>query len=292
MSLSGYIIEKYNRMTNAYTCNRLVEEAKKLDIDLRIIGIHDTSVGADGIENSGELLEKRDFVIHRYKWGKLKSRINQLCTRSYNPMDAYDIYINKFEQVSRLVSEAFIMPKYVLATSKYPYEKLADRLSEPFVAKGLESSMGAEIFLIQNRGDYDALQKYGEAKEWLFEEFVSTSVGRDIRFYSIRGEVAACMTRISGGDFRANVALGAQVRPYEVTPAIRKIAGDIYEQTGLDFLGIDLMFGEDKPYFCEINVMPGIEGIEKATGVNVARKIIETIRGDFISAEEDANFYK
>ena len=56
-----------------------------------------------------------------------------------------------------------------------------------------------------------------------------------------------------------------------------------YEQTGLDFLGIDLLFGREKPYFCEINVMPGLEGIEKASGINVAGKIIETIQSDFTS---------
>ena len=89
------------------------------------------------------------------------------------------------------------------------------------------------------------------------------------------------MQRKSQGDFRANVALGATVEPYSISEWIRQCAMDIYTQTGLDFLGIDLLFGEDKPYFCEINVMPGIEGIEKASGVNVARKIIETIKGDF-----------
>ena len=57
----------------------------------------------------------------------------------------------------------------------------------------------------------------------------------------------------------------------------------VTEQTGLDFLGIDLLFGREKPYFCEINVMPGLEGIEKASGINVAGKIIETIQSDFTS---------
>ena len=91
------------------------------------------------------------------------------------------------------------------------------------------------------------------------------------------------MQRTSQGDFRANVALGASVKPYPVTSGIRTIAADIYEQTGLDFLGIDLLFGREKPYFCEINVMPGLEGIEKASGINVAGKIIETIQSDFTS---------
>ena len=286
MSIKGYIIEKYNKMTNAYTCNRLVEEAKKLDLDLKIIGIHDTFVWKNEIRNQGVKLEKRDFIINRYKWGKEKDEINSLAIKSYNPLDAYNIYINKYEQVKRLRSKEFLVPKYLLGTSMLKFEEIAELLGKPFVAKGLESSMGEQIALIEKEEDLQKLCKeYGMEKEWLFEEFVTTSFGRDMRFYSIRGEVAACMQRKSQGDFRANVALGASVEAYEITPEIRQIAKDIYEQTGLDFLGIDLLFGTEKPYFCEINVMPGIEGIEMATGVNVAKKIIETIKGDFVRYE-------
>ena len=283
MPVSGYIIEKYNRMTNAYTCNRLVEEAGKLDIDIKIIGIHDTMILENEIWNQGTKLEKRDFVINRYKWGKEKDEINSLTIKSYNPLDAYNIYINKYEQVKRLRSTEFIVPKYLLGTAMLKFEEIVKVLGIPFVAKGLESSMGEQISLIEKKEDLQNLCKeYGMEKEWLFEEFVTTSFGRDMRFYSIRGEVVACMQRKSQGDFRANVALGASVESYEITPGIRQIAKDIYEQTGLDFLGIDLLFGTEKPYFCEINVMPGIEGMEKATGVNVAKKIVETIREDFV----------
>lgn len=282
MQIRGYIIEKYNKMTNAYTCNRLVREAEKLGMDLKIIGIHDTVILENKIRNQGIKLEKRDFVINRYKWGKEKDEINSLAVRSYNSLTAYNIYINKYEQVKRLRSEAFIVPKYLLGTAMFKFEEIADILGKPFVAKGLESSMGEQITLIEKAEDLRELCKeYGMEKEWLFEEFVTTSFGRDMRFYSIRGEVVACMQRKSKGDFRANVALGASVEAFEITPGIRQIAKDIYGQTGLDFLGIDLLFGKDKPYFCEINVMPGIEGIETATGVNVAKRIVETIKSDF-----------
>ena len=280
--MTGYIIEKYNKMTNAYTCNRLVEEAENLGIDLKIIGIQDTLVTEDGLYNQGEKLEKRDFVINRYKWGKEKDEINSLAEKSYNPLDAYNIYINKYEQVKRLRSKSFLVPKYVLGTALSDFDQIVKFIGKPFVAKGLESSMGEQISLIEKKEDLHKLyEEYGMEKEWLFEEFITTSFGRDMRFYSIRGEVVACMQRKSQGDFRANVALGASVEAYEITPEIRQIAKDVYEQTGLDFLGIDLLFGEEKPYFCEINVMPGLEGIEKASGVNVARKIIETIKSDF-----------
>ena len=282
--IKGYIIEKYNKMTNAYTCNRLVEEAEKLGIDLKIIGIHDTVILKDKITNSGIKLEKREFIINRYKWGKEKDIMNSLAKKSYNELNAFNIYINKYEQVKRLSSTEFIVPEYILGTSMISFDEIEKVLGKPFVAKGLESSMGEQIVLIEKEENMENLRKkYGMEKEWLFEEFITTSFGRDMRFYSICGEVVACMERKSKGDFRANVALGASVSAYEITPAIRQIAKDIYQQTGLDFLGIDLMFGKEKPYFCEINVMPGIEGIEKATGVNVAAKIIETIRKDFIS---------
>lgn len=284
MPVKGYIIEKYNVMSNAYTCNRLVQEAAALDIDLQIVGIHDTMVSSEGVLNHGKLLEPVDFVINRYKWGQEKDAINALASRSYNPLDAYHIYINKFEQVKRLYSDAFSIPKYILGTSLLSFQIIVDALGLPFVAKGLESSMGEEIVCIEDQASYKELsKKYPISKEWLFEEFISESFGRDMRFYSIRGEAVACMQRKSEGDFRANVALGASVEPFEITPAIRTIAQDIYEQTGLDFLGIDLLFGKDKPYFCEINVMPGLEGIEKASGINIAGKIIETIKSDFAS---------
>lgn len=282
MPLTGYIIEKYNCMTDAYTCNRLVEEAQKEGITLRIVGVYDTVVTEQAIWNAGKPLSPCDFVINRYKWGKTKEQINRLAKRTYNAIDAYTVFVNKYEQVRRLHSEAFLMPKYCLATAMLPFDLLAQKLGLPFVAKGLENSMGEEIILVRDQTEYaKLLQQYSKDKEWLFEEYIGTSYGKDMRFYSIRGNVIACMKRQSQGDFRANVALGASVSAFEVTLEMRQIAKDIYAQTGLDFLGIDLLFGTQKPYFCEINVMPGIEGMEKATGVNVAREIIRTIKGDF-----------
>ena len=139
MPVRGYIIEKYNAMTNAYTCNRLVQEASALDMDLQIVGIHDTMVSPHGVINHGKILEPVDFVINRYKWGREKDAINALATRSYNPLTAYNIYINKFEQVRRLHSEAFLIPKYLLGTSLLPFSSIVEQLGLPFVGKGLES---------------------------------------------------------------------------------------------------------------------------------------------------------
>lgn len=279
--ISGYIIEKYSNMQGAYTCNRLIEEAQRENVDLQLVGIHDTVVDNSGIYTSGKRVDKRDFVINRYKTGKIKDEINSLVFRSYNELNGFCSYVNKFEQIKKIHSNSFYMPKTILATYGINYKYVTELLGSPFVAKGLESSMGQEIYLIKTEKDFlRLLNGNEEKKEWLLEEFISSSFGRDIRVFSIKGKPEACMIRKSSSDFRANVALGASVQGIEATSEIKKIADDIYMQTKLDFVGIDLLFGENRLCFCEINVMPGLEGIEAATKINIANKIIRTIKSD------------
>lgn len=280
--MKGYIVEKFSNMTGAYSCNRLVEEAKKRGIDLRILGIADITVTKEGVFCHGEQIEPCDFVIYRYKHGKVKDAIGALAKRTYNDSDAFCTYINKYEQLRTLSSEGFLMPDYMLGTGFTSYEEIVAKLGLPFIMKGLESAQGTEVYLVEHQEDFqEVLGKYPLEKEYVFEEYIASSYGRDIRFYSIRGEIIASMTREAVSGFKANVALGANVRALPISEDMKQTAKDIYAQTGLDFLGIDLLFGTDKPYFCEINVMPGMEGMEKATGVNVAGSIIDTIVRDF-----------
>lgn len=287
MALRGYIIERYNNMANSYTCYRLIDEAAALGVNLQLVGIEDTYIQDGVLHNNGRKMLPCDFVINRYKIGKLRVQISALAKRTYNLSDAFTNYINKYEQVRTLHSDAFIVPKYILSTTSCGYNMLASLLGTPFVAKGLESSMGKEIFLIKCEEDlYTIRKQFGSTKEWLFEEFISESEGRDIRLFTIRGTAIAAMIRTSEKDFRANVALGASVVSMKITPTLRQIAKDIYDTTHLDFVGIDLLFGKDKFYLCEINVMPGLEGIEKASGINISKHIIETIKKDF-SNEQD-----
>jgi len=282
MRLTGYLLEKYSNMGNAYTCYRLLQEAQNRGMDLKLCGACDIRLTPEGVFLKSEKLDSCDFVINRYKTGCAKAAVNALAKRSYNSQEAVDIYINKYNQLHELRSDAFLIPGYQMGTLCIPFEEVESMLGLPFVVKGLESSQGKEVFLIKNEEEYrELITLWGTEKEVLFEEFIATSYGKDVRFYSIRGEVAACMTREAEEGFKANVALGAQVRPYPITEDIRRIAHDIYEKTKLDFLGIDLLFGREGFYFCEINVTPGMEGMERATGVNVAGMIMNTIKGDF-----------
>jgi len=282
MALRGYLIERYNNMADSYTCYRLMEEATALGIDLQLVGIEDSYIQDGIIYNSGKILHPCDFVINRYKIGKLREQINALAKRTYNLSDAFAAYVNKYEQVRSLRSDAFTIPQYILSTTSCGYNTIVSHLGTSFIAKGLESSMGKEIFLIQNEEDLNTIRtQFGSTKEWLFEQYISESKGKDIRLFAIRDKAIAAMIRKSEDDFRANVALGASVEAVKLTPTMQQIVKDIYDTTHLDFVGIDLLFGKDKFYLCEINVMPGLEGIEKASGILIGKCIMETIKNDF-----------
>ena len=93
--LKGYIIEKYKNMGSAYTCARLAEEARVLGHQVDIVGVHDTIINGEHLENHGTILKERDYLINRYKWGHIMDE-NKIVTRSYNRLDCYKPYIDKF----------------------------------------------------------------------------------------------------------------------------------------------------------------------------------------------------
>lgn len=280
MKAEGYVLESFSNMGEARTCRRLLEEADALGLKLSILGVSGSRLMRDGIIVSEcSAVTPRDFVINRYKWGHVKDAVNSICRRGFNEITLFNAYVDKFVQMQRIHLTSARMPDFVLSNGGADYNAICERLSTPFVAKGLESSMGREVFLISDEGDFKELScKFGKHKEWLFEETIMTSLGRDLRLFVIRGSIIAAMRRESQGDFRANVALGANCRRVEITQPMRDIAKEVYQETGLAYFGLDLLYGRgEELVFCEVNVMPGIRGIEEACNVNVAKRIVEMI---------------
>lgn len=280
--LNGYLIERYNNMGNIYTSAHIVEEAKKIGIHMDIIGANDTYLFNNNIFNQGRQLEHRDIVINRYHYGNIKDEINLLADKCYNNLDYYKPLMSKYNQLCTLNSQYFKKPKFLLGTAQMPYDELRSILDSEFVVKGLKSSKGHDVFLIKDNADYIEFQnKNPKDTEFLFEEFISESFGKDLRLLCLRGETIACMKRQSKGDFRANVALGAEIETYPITRELAEIGKEIYGQTHLDVVGVDLLFGKDGFYFCEINGRPGLQGIESVSNVNIAKEFVEIIAKDF-----------
>jgi ribosomal protein S6--L-glutamate ligase len=106
------------------------------------------------------------------------------------------------------------------------------------------------------------------------QRFVRESEGRDVRAFVVGGRVVAAMRRKArGGEFRANVHRGAAAEAVELDRASNEMAVRAAEVIGLGVAGVDLVEANEGSLVLEVNSSPGLEGVEKATGRDIAREI-------------------
>src|SRR6185312_14700244 len=98
--------------------------------------------------------------------------------------------------------------------------------------------------------------------DYVFQKFIATSRGRDIRVNIVGGEIVAAMYRHSESDFRANITNGGVASEVGLTDAQRALAISAAEAVGAEFAGVDLLFGDnEEPLVCEVNAAAHIRNI-------------------------------
>ncbi len=147
----------------------------------------------------------------------------------------------------------------------------------PVVIKLIRGTQGKGVVLAKNLATAAAvLEKVRKAKEQaLIQEFIAESAGRDQRLIVVDDRCVAAMERKSSGDdFRANIHRGGKGQKLTPSKSMQKLAVAAAQAHGLSVAGVDLVQSKRGPLLLEINSSPGLEGIESATGVDVAREII------------------
>ena len=110
------------------------------------------------------------------------------------------------------------------------------------------------------------------------QEFVKEAQGKDLRCFVIDGKVVASMQRTAApGEFRANIHQGGSASIVKITPDERKLAIKAAKTLGLQVAGVDIIRSSRGPLLLEVNSSPGLEGIEHATGLDVAGAMIAEI---------------
>ena len=148
----------------------------------------------------------------------------------------------------------------------------------PVVIKLLEGTQGIGVVLGEThksaRSVIDAF--HGAEIAVLVQEFIKESEGRDIRALVVGRRIVANMERSGAkGDFRSNLHRGGTAHEVELSAAEKATALKAARSMGLNVAGVDLLRSKRGPVVLEVNSSPGLEGIEKTTGVNVAKAIIE-----------------
>ncbi|MBL8064728.1 MAG: RimK family alpha-L-glutamate ligase [Chthonomonadaceae bacterium] len=150
----------------------------------------------------------------------------------------------------------------------------------PVIIKVLEGTQGVGVILAESQKIAEAIVEtlQGAKQNVLIQKFVAESKGKDIRAIVVGDQVVAAMRRVaSGSEFRANIHRGGKAEPVVLDRAYEKTAVRAAQILGLRVAGVDILEAEEGPQVIEVNSSPGFEGIEGATGIDVAGAVVDHI---------------
>jgi ribosomal protein S6--L-glutamate ligase len=188
---------------------------------------------------------------------------------------------DKFRALQLLARKGIPMPLTGFAQSPDNTEDLIKMVGgAPLVIKLLEGTQGKGVVLADSH--QSAVSIINAFKEMhaniLVQEYIQESRGTDVRCFVIGDTVVAAIKRqAKEGEFRANVHQGGKASKVKLSPQERSIAIAAAKTMGLKVAGVDLVRSKHGPLVLEINSSPGLEGIENATQVDIAGKIIQYI---------------
>jgi ribosomal protein S6--L-glutamate ligase len=182
------------------------------------------------------------------------------------------------------------MPKTAFANQPKDIDNLSETIGgAPCVIKLLEGTQGIGVILAENnkaaKSVIEAFLKLDAAM--LVQEFIKEAKGADIRAFVVDGQVVGAMKRqAKEGEFRSNLHRGGTATVINLSPEERATAVKAAKKLGLGIAGVDMLQSERGPLVMEVNSSPGLEGIEGATGLDIAGKIIEYVeRNEFTGVE-------
>ncbi|WP_020041941.1 30S ribosomal protein S6--L-glutamate ligase [Salipiger mucosus] len=150
----------------------------------------------------------------------------------------------------------------------------------PLVLKLLESTQGKGVVLADTKNAAESVISAfrGLKADFLVQSFVKEAAGEDIRCFVVGGKVVSAMRRKSSGDdFRSNLHQGGTAEATRISKRERDTAVRAARALKLDVAGVDLLRGEDGPKVLEVNSSPGLEGIERASGKDIAGLVMQHI---------------
>ncbi|WLD57374.1 30S ribosomal protein S6--L-glutamate ligase [Salinispirillum sp. LH 10-3-1] len=280
-----------SRNAKLYSTRRLVEAAEKRGHEVRVIDalrcyMNITSHNPE-IHYKGEKLDGFDAVIPRI--GASITFYGTAVLRQFEMMSVYPL--NESVAISRsrdklrslqLLSRRGIgLPVTSFAHSPDDIEDLLSIVGgAPAVIKLLEGTQGVGVVLAEtNQAAESVIQAFmGLKQHILVQEFIKEAKGADIRAFVVGGKVVAAMKRqAKEGEFRSNLHRGGTAALCRITPEERATAIRAAKVMGLNVCGVDLLRSNHGSVVMEVNSSPGLEGIEKASGKDVADLIIDFI---------------
>lgn len=263
----------------------LSDAGMKQGINLILKTNGDILIDLPGIKSEKDV----DFVLFWDKDIRLAKHLEQLGYPVFNSSNAIEICDDKSLTHLTLMNKNIKMPRTIIAPKTFDnigytnlefVKEAGERLGYPLILKECFGSFGQQVYLINNIEELENKIKELGTRPILLQEFISSSFGRDVRIQVVGSNVVAGMYRHSdNGDFRANLSIGGKMQKYTPTEEQSRLAINCCEIIGLDFAGVDILFGDDEEaIICEVNSNAHFKNIFDCTGVNVADEIISYIK--------------
>lgn len=284
----GWLI--YNGCLNFKLLHELyVQSAKNLGINLQCISNDRFAVCCiDG--NQVVLLDSKkietppSFILFLDKDIGLAFALEQEGYKLFNSAQSIMVCDSKIETFKALSNHNIPLPTTLYAplyfnnenSSKPFIDTVVNTIDFPIVVKQAFGSFGEQVYLANDINQLEELFKNNQTTPTLFQQFVKSSYGRDVRAIVVGGEVVASMERRSASDFRANAKLGGTVQKIDINSEFEQLAIKCCDILKLDFAGVDLLFNEDgTPILCEVNSNAHITAIQSTTNIDVSSLIIQ-----------------
>jgi RimK family alpha-L-glutamate ligase len=267
-------------------------QAERIRTELEALGVETDVLRNDGFfaRIDGEeivlnLPKVYDFCVYLDKDKYVSQMLEQAGVKLFNCHQAIRDCDDKMQTYIKLSGCGIPMAKTLPGLLCYsPEERVKEATLErierilgyPVIVKECFGSLGKGVHMARNREELMALAEQLKMQPHLFQETIKTSVGKDMRVIVVGGKVLCAMLRSSESDFRSNIELGGKATPCSPDAAVIAVCERVAKLLSLAYCGIDILFGErGNPIVCEVNSNAFFGGMERVTGVNVAKAYAE-----------------
>ncbi|MEO1299439.1 MAG: 30S ribosomal protein S6--L-glutamate ligase [Cyanobacteria bacterium J06636_16] len=290
-----------SRDSNLYSTRRLTEVGEKRGHTMRVIDpmrcYIDITSHRPKVLYQGKPLKDVDAIIPRI--GASNTFYGTAVVRQFEMMGVFTV--NESQAISRsrdklrslqiLARRGISLPVTGFAHSTQDIDGLIELVGgAPLVIKLLEGTQGIGVVLAETyQAAKSVIQAFrGLDANILVQEYIKEADGSDIRCFLIKDQVVAAMKRQGApGEFRSNLHRGGSATQIELTSKERSLAVRAAKAMGLQVAGVDLLQSKRGPLVIEVNSSPGLEGIEKTTGIDVASQIVMYVEKSAMRKKRD-----
>lgn len=275
-----------------YSNQRLLEAGEERGHELVFMNIRQTYMKLDAEApeahyRGGHLLNDLDAVITRIRpsltfYGTALARqFESMGIYTTNASHAITQSRDKLFSLQLMLKHGIQIPTTGFANSPMDTNDLIDMVGgAPLIVKLLEGTQGRGVVLAETRKAAESvINAFKSLKaNLLVQQFIKEANGKDLRCFVIDGKVVAAIERTAApGEFRANLHQGGSAQIVKITPEERILSVKAAKALGLQVAGVDIIRSKNGPLLLEVNSSPGLEGIETATGKDIASMIISSI---------------